>query len=206
MPCLNNIMELPRPWHLDLLLEFFVQVLEAVEYMHAMRIAHMDLYVFNVLVSLPRNSEQFPEVPSGAVYIIDFESALHLPQGPGMQHPVELPPSALSSLGRTHFDPYAWDMYCVGKLFDDTIKIVWREKSLPWYVRWFTDWLIGTERGCPGVCHCRPSARLARRVAVAARFVLSKWRGIQGVGSRGLGWVRACSAWIAGGLGYGRQV
>ncbi len=28
MPCLNNIMELPRPWHLDLLLEFFVQVLE----------------------------------------------------------------------------------------------------------------------------------------------------------------------------------
>lgn len=78
------------------------------------------------------------------MYIIDFESALHLPQGPGMQHPVELPPSALSSLGRTHFDPYAWDMYCVGKLFDDTIKVCVVSPSSPGcQLTWCADRLAG---------------------------------------------------------------
>lgn len=65
-----------------------------------------------------------PGVPLGRLYIIDFEMARHLPLGPRAQGPVQLTGALIQApLGVSRFDPYAWDMYCVGVLFDEVLEV-----------------------------------------------------------------------------------
>ena len=127
-------------------------------------------------------------------YIIDYEYSLLLEYGPGRQSAVKLPDTIhlRPREGATHFDPYAWDMLCVGRAFEVMFRVSRSslpamssphsmsfqsmERRPPWLLRWFVRWLIGEERAdCTGtvsVCRCRPGAAHARRVFGVLRWVL----------------------------------
>ncbi len=149
-----------------------------------------------------RYPDGFPAIPPGGSYLIDFETAVWLPEGPGKQGPVELKESVIRApRSMEKFDPYAWDMWCDGLVLQYTVKVsaatcehlYWHPVTdlcaqyiqltypLSWFVGHYVKWVIGSEQGCPGVCHCRPSAKTARRVAVCARSLLSGWRYISKV-------------------------
>ena len=58
-------------------------------------------------------------------YIFDFDISKRLDRGPGDQHAIELPEcNCKPPLGVTRFDPYSWDVYCTGKLFDSTSEVL----------------------------------------------------------------------------------
>ncbi|KAI0370828.1 hypothetical protein BV20DRAFT_1043719 [Pilatotrama ljubarskyi] len=169
MPYLNDIAphvgtERRRP--LTPLVRAFHDLAEGVEYLHSLRIAHLDLCEGNVVVASPREAAQHEGIVSERYYIIDFNSAKQFPLGPGRQHAITLPDTQNEPPnGLTIFDPYSWDVYCLGLLLKFMLQMYYGEnRHHPWIARWFTTWLIGRERGCSRVCHCRPSARTARRV------------------------------------------
>ena len=58
-------------------------------------------------------------------YVIDYEFAQHLEQGPGRQGAIELPDTIWPRPreGAIHFDPYAWDMLCVGRAFEIMLAV-----------------------------------------------------------------------------------
>ena len=62
-------------------------------------------------------------------YIVDFGFSRLLDLGPGLQPAVELPRTVWERPrdGVTHFDPYAWDMLCVGRAFKKMLRV----SSLP---------------------------------------------------------------------------
>ena len=59
------------------------------------------------------------------VYIIDFGYSVRLDAGPGRQTAVDLPNTVWKRPrdGMTRFDPYAWDMFCLGNSFSDIIEV-----------------------------------------------------------------------------------
>lgn len=47
----------------------------------------------------------------------------------------------------------------------------WAPRS-NWIQKKLIEWLIGDERGCTGVCRCRPTARTALRVLIILRWAV----------------------------------
>ena len=141
-----------------------------------------------LIVATERDVAQHPSVEVGKVYIIDYGASQRLPAvGPGLQPAVDLPETQCKPpLGMKRFDPYSWDVYCTGVLFKTFVEVcrvlqilrnhscradpsctalqVWLDRPVSWIARWYIRWLIGNERGCSGVCTCRPTARRARQV------------------------------------------
>ncbi|KAI9069812.1 hypothetical protein FKP32DRAFT_1753634 [Trametes sanguinea] len=146
------------------LLRFFYQLVEGVDYLHRSHIVHMDLCSGNVLAGMPRDAKFNPVVKPHRVYIIDFDTARQYELGPGVQQAIELPETQIvPPKGLTHFDPYSWDVYCLGRVLEWIMKEYCKEKQgIPRIAQWYIDWLIGDEQGCRGVCRCRPTARTAR--------------------------------------------
>ncbi|KAI0711746.1 hypothetical protein C8Q76DRAFT_653023 [Earliella scabrosa] len=166
MPYLHDVTVAPQRRIPDLsaLLEFFRQVVEGVEFLHSHNIAHMDMYSGQLIVATKRDVAQHPSVEAGKVYIIDYGASQRLLVGPGLQPAVDLPETQCKPpLGMKRFDPYSWDIYCTGVLFKTFVE-VWLDRPVSWIARWYIRWLIGNERGCSGVCTCRPTARRARQV------------------------------------------
>lgn len=66
-----------------------------------------------------------PPVRPNRVHIVDFGFARLLELGPGLQPAVELPNTVWERPreGATHFDPYAWDMLCVGRAFKTLLRV-----------------------------------------------------------------------------------
>ncbi|KAL7284499.1 hypothetical protein ACG7TL_001790 [Trametes sanguinea] len=101
------------------LLHVFYELVEGVEYLHRSNIAHMDICYDNAMVALPQDVPTHPELVPRRVYLIDFDSARQLNLGPGVQPAIDLPPTqADPPAGLTYFDPYSWDVYCLGRLFE----------------------------------------------------------------------------------------
>ncbi|KAI0350790.1 hypothetical protein OH77DRAFT_1412454 [Trametes cingulata] len=183
MPCLIHMDSLPfDTWPLSTFLALFLQIVEGVEYLHNQRIAHLDLCHGNILVADERLASFDKRLVPGRMYIIDYHTSRQLPSGPGVHPAIPLPPSQVRPpLATRLFDPYSWDVYCLGKFFERMIKLLyWDDPSPPWVARRITRWLVGDERGCTNVCHCRPTARRARQVltvvywAVRASELFSK--------------------------------
>ncbi|KAI0367724.1 hypothetical protein BV20DRAFT_970298 [Pilatotrama ljubarskyi] len=173
MPLLDGVLGLrpTRPWTLYEVLGLFLQVVEGVEFLHQLNIAHMDLCPSNVLAAGPHHAQIYKTLVAGKVYIIDFDSARQLSLGPGKQPSVELPPTQIDPpRGLRRFDPYSWDVYCTAHVLDDIIRMN-ADKHPSRIARWYVQWLTGNERGCLGVCRCRPTARKARRVLVLLKMV-----------------------------------
>ncbi|KAI0325202.1 hypothetical protein GY45DRAFT_1261323 [Cubamyces sp. BRFM 1775] len=159
-----------REWTLHETLGYFLQVVEGVEYLHRRRIAHLDLCEGNIIVSGPEDEPYHEGVGAFRIFIIDFDSAQRFPLGPGNQPAISLPPTQMPPPnGLKHFDPYAWDVYCTGHILQNIMLLNYEERTPPQVVRWYVQWLIGSERGCTTVCHCRPTARRARQVLVLIR-------------------------------------
>ncbi|KAI0349867.1 hypothetical protein OH77DRAFT_1431613 [Trametes cingulata] len=174
MPLLDDVIGLrpTRPWTLHEMLSLFLQVVEGVEFLHRLHIVHMDLCPSNVLAAGLHHVEGHKDLVAGKVYIIDFDSARQLSLGPGKQPAVKLPPTQIDPPhGLRHFDPYSWDVYCAAHVLEDIIRVNKAEHSAG-IARRYVQWLMGNERGCLDVCHCRPTARKAREVLVTLRLIV----------------------------------
>ncbi|KAI0357777.1 hypothetical protein OH77DRAFT_1299314 [Trametes cingulata] len=150
----------------------FVQIVEGVEFLHCLNIAHLDLCYGNVLVAQSVDMTGHPDVVDGKLYIIDFDTSRQFSLGPGEQRPIILPSTQVEPPGGiVSFDPYSWDVHCAGYILEDMI-----ETNSPydgaWITRRYARWLIGNERGCEGICRCRPTARKALQVLKALQVVV----------------------------------
>ncbi|KAH9944963.1 uncharacterized protein BXZ73DRAFT_38695 [Epithele typhae] len=122
-------------------------------------------------------------------YLIDFEFSQILKHRPGRQPAIELPPSLTPKPdGISRLDPYSWDVYCFGWVMRGMVERHFRYKGkMPWYMRWYLGWIIGeAERGCEGICHCRPTAAHALRVLQ----VIGWYVGIRETIERALAWCK----------------
>ncbi|KAI0357920.1 hypothetical protein OH77DRAFT_1588215 [Trametes cingulata] len=148
------------------LLQAFHDLIEGVEYLHGKHIAHLDLCVGNVVVADPEMAAFHEGVSPKRFYIIDYDTAKQLALGPGRQRAIVLPETQVTPPRElTQFDPYSWDIYCLGRLFQRMTRSYYLSYGPPSrVVEWFSAWLVGNERGCSGVCRCRPTARTVRRV------------------------------------------
>ncbi|KAJ8474866.1 hypothetical protein ONZ51_g6945 [Trametes cubensis] len=161
--------------------DFSALLIEGIEYMHDLRITHMDICPGNVLVADPQIDRRYSGVEPGKVYLIDFGSSLQLPLGPGSQHAITLPPSQFRpENGITCFDPYSWDVYCAALTMQQTLKTCYRNDP-PRIACLYADWLKGKERGCKAVCHCRPTARRARQVLTGVLWLVRAWEQVKNV-------------------------
>ncbi|KAI0666126.1 hypothetical protein C8Q78DRAFT_984975 [Trametes maxima] len=166
---------------LSSVLGMFLQIVEGIEYLHARHIAHLailnlfqDVCVGNTLIAFEQQVRLDPRLVTNKVYIIDFHTSRQLDFGPGHQHAVPItvsqvkPPSGLK-----HFDPYSWDVYCLSDLWGYMMKMKYYFTGPPpWVALRINRWLIGSERGCTGPCHCRPTARRVRQVLTIVRWAI----------------------------------
>ncbi|KAI0363818.1 hypothetical protein BV20DRAFT_1006793 [Pilatotrama ljubarskyi] len=192
MPCLTHMSSLPSDdWPLSAFFALFLQIVEGVEYLHNQRIAHLDLCDGNVLVATERMASFDNRLTPGRIYIIDYHTSRQLPSGPGVHPPIHLPPTQIPPpLDNRLFDPYSWDVYCLGKLFERMVKLrYWGKPSPPWITRRITQWLVGDERGCADFWHRRPTARRARQVLTVVRWATWFSESVSKVS----GWVRLTS-------------
>ncbi|KAI8982707.1 hypothetical protein BD414DRAFT_419062 [Trametes punicea] len=173
MPGLSVLPQLmPLYWSLYDVLSVMYQIVEGVEFLHSLRIAHMDLCRGNVLAASREDSQYDDRLVAGKIYIIDFDTSRRFKLGPGVQPAIHLPSAQIDPpKGLTMFDPYSWDVYCLGHVLSDVLNLKYSRKE-PWLLRRYVQWLIGDERGCSGVCRCRPTARKARRVLSILRSVV----------------------------------
>ncbi|KAI0330864.1 hypothetical protein GY45DRAFT_1250063 [Cubamyces sp. BRFM 1775] len=104
-------------------LSAFLQLMEGIEYMHSLQIAHMDICTSNVVVG-GADVGHYPGAEPDKVYFIDFGSSRQLPLGPGSQHAITLPPSQYDPPSDiTYFDPYSWDVYCAALTMQQAMEV-----------------------------------------------------------------------------------
>ncbi|KAI0655844.1 hypothetical protein C8Q70DRAFT_1015896 [Cubamyces menziesii] len=153
----------------------FQDLAEGVEFLHQQHIAHLDICHNNIVTALGEHVSAHPDsgLVSGRTYIIDFNTSRQLALGPGLQHAITLPPTQLPPPNSLkHFDPYSWDMYCLGQVYERALRrFTFCRQYSPWLARWCVQWLIGDERGCHTACRCRPTAQTVRRVLFILQFV-----------------------------------
>ncbi|PIL34764.1 hypothetical protein GSI_02551 [Ganoderma sinense ZZ0214-1] len=134
------------------LLKVFHQIAEGVDHLHGLHIAHIDLCYGNVMAALEDSERAHPRTKAGRVYIIDFDRSRQLELGPGRQPAIELPSTQYKPpLHMKSFDPYSWDVYCMGNLFERLTTEAFRPSPPPWFLVKLCRWMIGDERGCSGV-------------------------------------------------------
>ncbi|KAI1783322.1 hypothetical protein LXA43DRAFT_1047241 [Ganoderma leucocontextum] len=170
---LGSILYTNRPQ--SFFLDIFYQIIEGVEYLHRLRIAHLDICFDNIVYASPYYAATTDtRLVEGKVYIIDFHTSRQLALGPSRQPPIVLPPSQEKKpLGVTALDPYSFDVYCSGKVMQEVLKLTFlKERDLPWIPRRYAQWLVGSERGWTSICHCRPTARKARLVLTMLRWLV----------------------------------
>ena len=63
-------------------------------------------------------------VDAGKIYLIDFQMSRQLKLPPGRQPAILLPETQVPPPGDLkHFDPYSWDVYCLGHVFEDLMEV-----------------------------------------------------------------------------------
>ena len=83
-----------------------------------------DLRSDNLLYARRRDVEYHKEIELGKLYIIDFSESRQLSLGPGQQPPIHLPQSIIPKpLDMQRFDPYSFDVYCLGMVIDVTLAV-----------------------------------------------------------------------------------
>ncbi|RPD65167.1 hypothetical protein L227DRAFT_203523 [Lentinus tigrinus ALCF2SS1-6] len=172
MPCVGHYTkQLFSRWTTSQVVDRFRQIAEGLEFLHDRRIVHLDLRLSNLLLARHEDVEYHKELELGKVYIVDFSESQLLHLGPAQQPAIDLPQSIIPKpLEMQHFDPYSFDVYCLGIVLENTLKFVYKQRPTPWLLQRCAQWLIGNERGCTGVCRCRPTARRARQVLVVLQW------------------------------------
>lgn len=63
-------------------------------------------------------------VVKNRIYIIDFDTSRQFSLGPGVQQAITLPGTVqVPPNGLTSFDPYSWDVYCMGRTLEQVIRV-----------------------------------------------------------------------------------
>ncbi|KAM5541283.1 hypothetical protein V8D89_005212 [Ganoderma adspersum] len=139
--------------------------LQGVEHLHHLRISHGDIFEPNVLAATEDDAKRDVRLTAGGVYLIDFESCRQFEHGPGVQTAVPLQDAHVKPpLDVKTFDPFSWDVYCLGRTLEVMVRRTFEPGEKPWILGLFARWLKGDEVGCAAVCHCRPTVTRARRV------------------------------------------
>ncbi|RDX46417.1 hypothetical protein OH76DRAFT_1406924 [Lentinus brumalis] len=174
MPCVSHYDDqIFSDWNITQVVDYFRQIVEGLEFLHDHRIVHLDLRFDNLVLTQRWDVEYHKDLELGKVYIIDFSESRQLPLGPRQQPPIDLPQSIIPKpLDMQRFDPYSFDVYCIGRVLDATLTLVYSSRPKPWVLQRYAKWLIGAERGCTGVCRCRPTARRARQIIVALQWAV----------------------------------
>ncbi|EIW56481.1 uncharacterized protein TRAVEDRAFT_49306 [Trametes versicolor FP-101664 SS1] len=110
------------------IMDVVFQIIEGVVFLHSLQIAHMDICMGNLLLGSPFEPFTDPSLPSGIIanriYIIDFGQSKQFALGPGVQHAIKLPEAQIPPPdGVSHFDPYAWDVHCVGRTMQELMEM-----------------------------------------------------------------------------------
>ncbi|PIL34783.1 hypothetical protein GSI_02570 [Ganoderma sinense ZZ0214-1] len=132
------------------ILAAFDQILEGVEHMHRLRIAHMDIFSYNVVAAIADDAARDARLKAGRVYLIDFESCQQFEHGPGVQTAVPLPGTHVAPpLKMKSFDPFSWDVYCLGRTLEDITQDIFaiNPDAMPKIPHMFARWLKGNEVG-----------------------------------------------------------
>lgn len=83
-----------------------------------------DMHSENLLAGVDWAARDHPEVVEHRVYIIDFDSSRQFTLGPGVQPAITLPATVqVPPNGMARFDPYSWDIYCVGRTLEYIVKV-----------------------------------------------------------------------------------
>lgn len=99
-----------------------------------------DMHSQNLLGGVKWAACDHAEIVENRVYIIDFDSARQFTLGPGVQPAITLPATVqVPPNGMTRFDPYSWDIYCVGR----TLEYILQVRRLRLYPRIISRFLIG---------------------------------------------------------------
>ncbi|KAH9846054.1 hypothetical protein C2E23DRAFT_744990 [Lenzites betulinus] len=169
MPYIDSILSMyHRNWSPREAMDVILQFVEGIDYLHSLHIVHMDICRMNVMAGTGEHvtAPLHQDVVKNRLYIIDFDSSKQFALGPGVQPAITLPETQTAKPnGLELLDPYSWDVYCIGRTLEGIVKYQYeRSNNQPsWIVEQYIRWLIGNERGCPGVCRCRPTARTALR-------------------------------------------
>nr|VWO95360.1 Uncharacterized protein [Ganoderma boninense] len=133
MPFVDNLGGLEyRNRPASFFVDIFHQLIEGVEYLHQLQIAHLDICFGNVAYGTPNYTATDARLVEGRVYLIDFGQSRQLALGPGLQPPIVLPQSQEKKPpGVTALDPYAFDVYCTGKLMQFILRVGARDTRLP---------------------------------------------------------------------------
>lgn len=154
-----------------------------------------DLRFDNLLLTTRWDVEYHKGLELDKVYIIDFSESWRLRLGPGQQPPIDLPQSIIPKPhNMQRFDPYSFDVYCLGRVLESTLivrlahtipprdrslititQLAYRSRPKSWLLQRYVQWLVGAERGCTGVCRCRPTAQRARQVIVVLQWAIRGW-------------------------------
>ncbi|KAL7284515.1 hypothetical protein ACG7TL_001806 [Trametes sanguinea] len=134
MPGLSVLPQLmPLSWSLYDTVSIFHQLVEGVEFLHNLQIAHLDLCLGNVLAATQDDAQHDRRLLAGKVYIIDFDISRRFSLGPGMQSAIVLPSTQIDPpKGFSKFDPYSWDIYCLGHVLSDVLDYT---PEQPWILR-----------------------------------------------------------------------
>ncbi|OJT02685.1 hypothetical protein TRAPUB_6759 [Trametes pubescens] len=109
----------PGKCSLSMVLDVMFQLVEGIEFMHSLHIVHMDICPGNLLTANPRHASAHQTIVADRLYIIDFGQSRQFALGPGVQRAITLPETQMDPPNDLlHFDPYSWDVYCIGRTMD----------------------------------------------------------------------------------------
>ncbi|KAI0768315.1 hypothetical protein BD413DRAFT_614629 [Trametes elegans] len=168
MPMLCSIFSAIH-WHqisYNRLMRMFYYIVEGVKYLHKQCIAVLDICGGNMVVSGAAHASLTKGLVPCRVYIIDYDTARQLELDSGARPAISLPETQVSLPGGLkNFDPYSWDVYCLGLLLEHLLLGYCKGQLDPlWLAHWYARLLIGKEHGCMDIFHCRPTAQRAREV------------------------------------------
>ncbi len=78
----------------------------------------------NIVSSAHYHTLEHKDIMANRLYIIDFNSSKQFALGPGAQRAITLPATQIPPPnGLRHFDPYSWNMYCVGRTLEWIVEV-----------------------------------------------------------------------------------
>ena len=85
---------------------------------------HQDVFTPNIVAATEENARRDARLTAGRVYLIDFETCRQFEHGPGVQTAVPLPNTHVDPpLGMKSFDPFSWDVYCLGMTLEFMVQV-----------------------------------------------------------------------------------
>ncbi|KAL1939045.1 hypothetical protein VTO73DRAFT_10305 [Trametes versicolor] len=125
MPRLHDInsLHIHDGWTLQRVMDAMLQFVEGIEYLHSKQIAHIDIHRDNLVVVTWDTTAKHESVVKNRIYIIDFDTSRQFSLGPGVQRAITLPGTVqVPPNGLASFDPYSWDVYCMGRTLEQVIR------------------------------------------------------------------------------------